>query len=321
MRRMDVSPDSQSGLGGRHSLRKRVRSAAQRLLYPIDRLSYELYAALPRSRVTAQALEPGKEIRRILILSPHHDDELLGCGGFMIKHGGERSIHVAYVTDGIGGSQRSAAARRALAEQRMAEAREVSRALHLNEPIFLSFADGSLRDEAQLPAALAALITRLEPDMIMTPFITDGHRDHAATSVALASLGASFLQAVQICLYQVHSHIPDQALNRFVELSRQEHAAKQKVLRLYTSQNMTRDLTLSKYLMFSEIAPQIARRAGIVSIEHFALLSGARFCALAALWNVDALVARIKTTNYSPYSFRHFLHNKRLLDSQVMPPP
>ena len=153
----------------------------------------------------------------------------------------------------------------------------------------------------------------------MTPFITDAHRDHMATSMALSHIDAALLQRRQICLYQVHSHIPDGLLNRYLGLSDQEQAAKEQALALYISQNMTRRLTLSKYLLFSKVAPQIGKRPQIAGVEHFVMLSGTQFLELAALWNAEQLVRQLKTVNYSPYSFRHFLSNDRLLNQQPLP--
>ena len=62
-----------------------------------------------------------------MILSPHQDDELLGCGGFLVRHGRQRRIQVVYVADSGGAIGRAADARHALAQQRNQEAREVCR--------------------------------------------------------------------------------------------------------------------------------------------------------------------------------------------------
>ncbi len=256
---------------------RRVRMLAQRLLFPLDRLSYAAYTAMRRSKVRAEPLELDSRLKRILILSPHQDDELLGCGGFLVRHGRQRRIQVVYVADGGGAIGRAADARHALAQQRNQEAREVCRTLHLHEPTFLGFEDGKLSSDARLPEALSDLIARHEPDLIMTPFITDAHRDHMATSMALSHIDAALLQRRQICLYQVHSHIPDGLLNRYLGLSDQEQAAKEQALALYISQNMTRRLTLSKYLLFSKVAPQIGKRPQIAGVEHFVMLSARNF--------------------------------------------
>ena len=103
---------------------RRVRMLAQRLLFPLDRLSYAAYTAMRRSKVRAEPLELDSRLERILILSPHQDDELLGCGGFLVRHGRQRRIQVVYVADGGGAIGRAADARHALAQQRNQEARE-----------------------------------------------------------------------------------------------------------------------------------------------------------------------------------------------------
>lgn len=293
---------------------RRIRALAQYVLYPFDRASYAAYAALRSRRATIEPLEIGTACRNVLLLAPHQDDELLGCGGFIVKYKDRCSIQIAYVTNGEGRSHRSPEARRALVMERKLEARAVASELGLSEPIFLDFDDGRVRQEQRLVPALEKLIADLAPDMIMAPFITDGHRDHVATTLALASVSGSLVDARRICLYQVHSHIPDRLLNACVALSRAEEGAKERALRLYASQDMGRALTLSKYLLFSRVAPQIVKPAGAHSVEHFATMSGAQLRELAASIDPDVIVPRLKTTSYAPYSFRNFLSNRKLLD-------
>jgi LmbE family N-acetylglucosaminyl deacetylase len=283
------------------------------VLYPLDRLSYGVYAGLRGRRIVTEAFELDGSTNRILIVSPHQDDELIGCGGFIVRHAKQRTITVAYVTDGKGGAHRSPEARRALAVQREQESRQVCAMLGI-EPVFMGFDDGRVREQTGLTPAFETLLRRLEPDLVMAPFLTDGHRDHAATTLALARAVEALPDAARVALYQVHSHIPDRLLNRCLGLSPEEQEIKERALQHYVSQDMQRRLTRSKYMLFSSVAPQIRRPAGSVSAEHFAVMSGAELRQLYQTWNVDTIVPRLKTINYAPYSFRNYLNNRKLLD-------
>jgi LmbE family N-acetylglucosaminyl deacetylase len=285
------------------------------LLYPLDWCSYAVYTIARKRWVLASPLICGDYFQRILVISPHADDELLGCGGFIAKYSRGRSIQVAYVTDGKGGSHRTRAMQMELAARRMTEARAVCNAMALDEPVFLNFEDGKLRNNEKLVPALESLISRTKPNAILAPFITDAHPDHIATSMALAKVSDAVLGGSELWLYQVHSHIPNDLLNRYLPLTRSEHKAKQDYLRLYVTQDMTRKLTLSKYLLFNKFAPQLKKPLCAVSVEHFAVMNCREFKELHMTRDVSFLASRIKSTNYSPYSFRTFLNNSKVLDA------
>ena len=76
--------------------------------------------------------------KRILILSPHADDEILGCGGYLISQrelGSE--IHIVYATIGTPESAPKE-------EQRIEEASRVCERLHASHQILIPNRDGEL---------------------------------------------------------------------------------------------------------------------------------------------------------------------------------
>lgn len=296
--------------------RKRFRAIASRILHPLDRASYAACAAVSRRRVQATALQLNDADKRILVLSPHQDDELLGCGGLLLVFGSCRTIQVAYITDGKGRPYRSPNEQRALAATRQREARAVCCQLGLCDPIFLNREDGCLTKDKALPDLLEELIGRFKPNVLLAPFPTDAHPDHAATSLALSQVPGSVLSGMRIISYQVHSHIPDEFLNRYLELSDSVHRAKENALRLYVSQDMLSPLTLSKYLLFSKAAPQVRRRRGVASVEQFAELTVAKLKDICRHLTTSNLAGhKPVSTNYSPYSFRIFLRNRARLNA------
>ena len=76
--------------------------------------------------------------KRILVISPHADDEVLGCGGYLASQRDKGSeIHIAYATIGIKGDHDKEAVR-------VAEAEEVCRRLHASHQILIEDCDGEL---------------------------------------------------------------------------------------------------------------------------------------------------------------------------------
>ena len=76
--------------------------------------------------------------KRILVISPHADDEILGCGGYLASQRDEGSeIHIVYATIGIKGDPVKEAGR-------IVEAQEVCKRLHASHQILIENCDGEL---------------------------------------------------------------------------------------------------------------------------------------------------------------------------------
>jgi LmbE family N-acetylglucosaminyl deacetylase len=142
---------------------------------------------------------------RILIVAPHMDDEVLGCGGIMHMHTDKTQIHCIYATDGA----RSPAPLLPwtgsidpdITEHRRREAIEVMDEVGIPREnlIFLDFPDGKLmKNSMPFKARLAEQIARIEPAVILVPFRYDLHPDHVAVhrgarDAVLESPGSSIL--------------------------------------------------------------------------------------------------------------------------------
>lgn len=76
--------------------------------------------------------------KRILVISPHADDEILGCGGYLASQRDQGSeIHIAYATIGIKGDPSKEAVR-------VEEASLVCDRLHASHQILIENYDGEL---------------------------------------------------------------------------------------------------------------------------------------------------------------------------------
>jgi LmbE family N-acetylglucosaminyl deacetylase/glycosyltransferase involved in cell wall biosynthesis len=119
---------------------------------------------------------------RLLVLAPHPDDEVIGCGGLIALHALEkRSIRVVVLSDGAEGS--------ADRQTREEETRTGLRILGAPEPRFVGLPDRQLASHsAELGALMREEILGVRPDLIACPAPTEVHPDHAAVARALVEL-------------------------------------------------------------------------------------------------------------------------------------
>lgn len=123
--------------------------------------------------------------QRVLVVAPHPDDEVYGCGGTLLLHreaGDHRTV--AVVTDG----RRSRAVGlgpEAMAERRRREAREAAEVLDVERLELLGLEEGAW-DEEEAEEALSVLVRELRPDILYVPSRLDFHPEHRAVAQVLA---------------------------------------------------------------------------------------------------------------------------------------
>lgn len=147
--------------------------------------------------------------RKVLILAPHPDDEIFGCGACASKWAQQGAdIKVLILTDGVikneFADQPNAEQLRAeKAALRANESRLAATILGLPEPEFLHGQDGVLSADAAMQERLLRLCEEWQPSTIVMPSIWEMHRDHRAT----AELGLSIAQLCstieQVAMYEV----------------------------------------------------------------------------------------------------------------------
>jgi LmbE family N-acetylglucosaminyl deacetylase len=141
----------------------------------------------------------------LLVLAPHPDDEVFGCGGALVqavRSGAD--VRVVVVTDGA--AQGEAAARRE-------ESRAAARLLGLPEPAFWGQPDRSLDPaDPALAARLVELLEAVAPRLLLVPSPAEVHPDHRALALVAyrvmqgAATGSTLhaaLQATRLVAYEV----------------------------------------------------------------------------------------------------------------------
>jgi LmbE family N-acetylglucosaminyl deacetylase len=178
----------------------------------ILRLLYSAYVPEPvRNSLRLQLLllrrdvEPARSDApqgRIIVLAPHMDDEVFGCGGTLAlsaKRG--NSVTVVYITDGSKGYPASAMAgksttelreaERQLSARRKEEGRRAATILGLETPVCLDLPDAALAVTSEAVARLASVLTSLTPEIVFLPFLTDLHHDHWLTNCLFVEAAAA----------------------------------------------------------------------------------------------------------------------------------
>jgi LmbE family N-acetylglucosaminyl deacetylase/uncharacterized membrane protein YbhN (UPF0104 family) len=147
-----------------------------------------LTAALKAPASDLRAITMGKPI---LVIAPHPDDEVLGCGGLLAAcaAAGVRA-HVAILTDGSLSHPGSATwSQRRIAARRGAEARRAAQTLGVSrqELSLLGLSDGRLLfDRAQMARASGVLLRLARRTNARTIFVSwrhDPHPDHTAAAL------------------------------------------------------------------------------------------------------------------------------------------
>ena len=118
---------------------------------------------------------------RVLVVSPHPDDESIGCGGALRKHAVEGDeVRVVFLTSGEmgipGRKGRDAARVREVEAEKAAEILGVSSIEFWHEP------DGALRVHRELVGRCAGLLEEWSPDRIYVTHEGDMHPDHRAAA-------------------------------------------------------------------------------------------------------------------------------------------
>jgi N-acetylglucosamine malate deacetylase 1 len=111
----------------------------------------------------------------VLVFAPHPDDDLIGCGGSMIRHRqAGHPVTVAYMTSGDAGSLHYG--KEELAGLREQEAREAAEIIGIRDLVFLRNADGYLTCDRDNLIRLTALVRERKPQVVYIPHAREDTR-------------------------------------------------------------------------------------------------------------------------------------------------
>lgn len=174
-------------------------------------------------------------MKRVLVISPHPDDEAIGCGGTLRKHvlAGD-VMQVIFLTSGEkGGHGRPEAETIRIRE---AESRRAAKILGVQEIEFWHLRDGAVKPTRAAVNQLRAKLKKFKPDKIYIPHDREQHPDHLAAVRLLQTAlrgGSSRAKKTTVLMFEVWT--PLQRMDHIEDIS--EHIeTKLAAIRAYKSQ-------------------------------------------------------------------------------------
>jgi LmbE family N-acetylglucosaminyl deacetylase len=143
----------------------------------------ELYKNFNENTVDPNVIFHGK----ILMLVPHMDDEILGCGGTIAQIKNKNLVYFIFATDGKRSPASKEAANVDLNKIRTNESKAAlnNLGIPLANIFFLNFPERKLKKHFKdLISRLRNIISEINPDYILTPFRFDRHPDHLTLNKA-----------------------------------------------------------------------------------------------------------------------------------------
>jgi LmbE family N-acetylglucosaminyl deacetylase/GT2 family glycosyltransferase len=203
----------------------------------------------------------------LLVLAPHPDDEVIGCGGVVALHAREnRRIHIVIVTDGRASTPDADPAE--LVERRRRESMAGLAEIGVHEAEFLNLPDRQLDSSPELLGSLLReVLLRTAPDLVILPSPVEIHPDHRALAMAFIELiqaDASLtgaLAVARIAFMEISQPIRPNALVDITEVAELKESAigqheSQSHLRDYSwyarGLNQYRTMTLDEPCLFAE---------------------------------------------------------------------
>jgi len=122
-------------------------------------------------------------LKKVLVVAAHPDDEILGCGGTMIRHVDEGDeVHVVFMADGV----TSRSSKETLLDEinkRKKSAIEACKIVGTQKPIFLGLLDNQMDTYSILKVTqkLESVINDIKPKIVYTHHNKDLNIDHQLT--------------------------------------------------------------------------------------------------------------------------------------------
>ncbi len=174
-------------------------------------------------------------MKRVLVISPHPDDEVIGCGSTLRKHilEGDK-VDVIFLTSGEqGGHGRSPEDTLRIREQ---EANAAAHILNINKTEFWREPDGALRVTQRIVDRLCKRIKAWPPHLIYVPHDQEEHPDHRASVRLIRRVLDKLPKSVKkpsVWMFEIWT--PMQRMDHIVDISSYLDV-KRKAIRAYQSQ-------------------------------------------------------------------------------------
>jgi len=158
-----------------------------------ERRLHRLWVGATAFHGAVSMIEP--EGGRVLVIAPHFDDEVLGCGGAIARHVAcGATVTVVFVTDSryVDANRHLPLHERMrlhvqLLAERKREALAAAARLQTHATIFLDGDPEEFERSPAVAARLAEILRRTRPEIVYVPTFLDRHPDHRAANTVLAN--------------------------------------------------------------------------------------------------------------------------------------
>lgn len=149
---------------------------AMRLRFLLDKIQRDM--ALDESTPTAFTDLDEAAGKRILVIAPHMDDEVIGCGGLIQRSSQAGSeVTALFLTDGASRNLLPADGAR-MREDRKVESERAADILGIERCVYLDVPERRLAAAILDPAPLARVLAEVQPDTVLVPGKLEYHPDH-----------------------------------------------------------------------------------------------------------------------------------------------
>lgn len=144
--------------------------------------------------------------QKILVLTPHADDETLGCGGFLISAvNNNKQVKIVLYSDNResipGGNCKE------IIEIRSSEFRNAMEITGITDYIELKVSSENFTGSSGLIETTIKYITDYSPDIILLPSLIDNHEEHRILNKILAAALKKINRKIDIALFEVWTPI------------------------------------------------------------------------------------------------------------------
>jgi LmbE family N-acetylglucosaminyl deacetylase len=222
-----------------------------------------IYKNLIKHKPRIQFGLPLKNLKKVLVLAPHPDDETLGCGGTVanLTDAGV-SVQVVLFTSQFNGSG-----------NRISEFHNALKALGISQFITWDFKDKDLNRQLKyVIGSLTDLLKHDTPDIILSPYVFDYNTDHIAVVQALSR---SLNRDSQTKVYMYEIWTPILYPNVYCDIS-SVIEQKIKASRFYESQQQTYG-TIQQFIHLNHYRADMIRSRGYRYSEAFLALDACEF--------------------------------------------
>lgn len=192
------------------------------------------YIEVKNTQCVSEDILPENE--KILVLSPHQDDESIGMGGTIVKLKENNCfVKVLYITDGR--LEREGIDENEISKKRLDEADKALKILDVDDSRYISCKNLEVSNNIdRLSEEITKELQENEFTRIYTTALSEYHKDHRGCTLALAKALEKIEYNGKIYLYEINNSLQKGSINRYVEIGSEISLKKKAAFEEYKSQ-------------------------------------------------------------------------------------